>query len=817
MSEPVLFFGQIDDQAARQVGGKGLNLGLMTRAGIDVPEGFCITADCHREARAAAQGLARLTGPSLQSVLEAYARLGGGPVAVRSSATDEDGAEASFAGQQETILGVTGDEALIRAIEQCWASLESERAVAYRAKRGMADDKAAMGVVVQKLVESEVSGVLFTHDPMDRDGRRMLVESAWGLGEMIVSGRIQPDRFHIDRQTGEIVEQQLHAKPLKLTSAGLCEIPPDRQSLPSLEPAQLQELARAGRVIEEYYGQPRDVEWAWADGRLWILQARPITTLTAQELHGAMEREIAAIQRRIAPGGTIWARYNLAEVLPDPTPMSWAIVRHFMSGLGGFGQTYRDLGFDPDPGLGEEGFFDLICGRPYVNLSREPRFYFKDFPYRHNFKAMKSNPARALYPAPKADRSGLSAGFFLKLPATLYKMLRVGRIFKRQRRELPALLRSEIFPRFAQKVTEARKAGFEGRADADILAFLRQWIQWTLVDFARFSLRPSMLAAGAMDELEKGLGKKMGVKKGAALARQLVMGVRPDEEADVASAVEALAAGRMDRALFLERFGHRGSHEMELARPRWIEDPSSLPASPPASHARPADAPRHEEEARPAAELDSTLRAALADARLFLALRETAKHYFMMGYAMIRAALVELDRRHGLKGDIFYLTPGELVNLIAGDVPRPLMAERKRHRNAALSLAAPPVIFWDDLQAIGRPVVAAGATAELKGTAVSFGQFEGRAMVLREPVDAERLEKGFVLVCPSTDPAWVPLFLKAGALVMETGGVLSHGAIVAREFGIPAVAGIPDVCRLIESGRRLSVDGTTGRVHLLES
>ncbi len=817
MSDPVLFFQRIDDQVARQVGGKGLNLGLMTRAGIDVPEGFCITADCHRAARAAA-GPARLTGPARQRVLEAYAQLGGGPVAVRSSATDEDGAEASFAGQQETLLGVRGDEALIDAIERCWASLESERAVAYRAKRGLADEKAAMGVVVQKLVESEVSGVLFTRDPMDRDGERMLVESAWGLGEMIVSGRIQPDRFHIDRQTGAIIEQQIHTKPQMLTSGGLIEIPPERRSLPSLDAAQLQELARAGRVIEDYYGQARDVEWAWAGGRLWILQARPITTLSARELQAAAEREIASIQRRIAPGGTIWARYNLAEVLPDPTPMSWAIVRRFMSGLGGFGQTYRDLGFDPDPALGEEGFFDLICGRPYVNLSREPRFYFKDFPYRHNFKAMKSNPARALYPAPKADRAGLNLGFFLKLPATLYKMLRVGRIFKRQRRELPALLRSEIFPRFVEKVSEARKAGFAGRSDGDVLAFLHQWIQWTLVDFSRFSLRPSMLAAGAMDELEKGLAGKMGMKKGAALARQLVMGVRPDEEADVAGAVEALACGRMDRALFLERFGHRGSHEMELARPRWIEDSSSLPSSPPASHARSAEAPRHEEAARPAAaELDSNLRASLADARLFLALRETAKHYFMMGYAMIRAALLELDRRHDLKGDIFHLTPGELENLMGGPDPRPLIAERKRHRAAVLSLAVPPVIFWDDLQAIGRPVVAAGAMAELKGTAVSFGQFEGRAVVLREPVDADRLEKGFVLVCPSTDPAWVPLFLKAGALVMETGGVLSHGAIVAREFGIPAVAGIPDVCSLIEPGRRLSVDGTTGRVHLLET
>jgi pyruvate,water dikinase len=218
------------------------------------------------------------------------------------------------------------------------------------------------------------------------------------------------------------------------------------------------------------------------------------------------------------------------------------------------------------------------------------------------------------------------------------------------------------------------------------------------------------------------------------------------------------------------------------------------------------------EAARPA------LTAAFHTARTYLGLREAAKHYMMMGYALIRAALVELGRRFGLGDGIFFLELSEIPRLIeGGDVAtlRRQVDQRRRQRKMQLAIHAPPVIFSDDLESIGRPVVIEGA-AELKGTPVSFGAFEGAALVLTEPVAPAGVADGFVLVCPSTDPAWVPLFLRAKALVMETGGVLSHGAIVAREFGIPAVAGFPDLCAKIRTGQRLRVDGTSGLVHVFE-
>jgi pyruvate,water dikinase len=205
----------------------------------------------------------------------------------------------------------------------------------------------------------------------------------------------------------------------------------------------------------------------------------------------------------------------------------------------------------------------------------------------------------------------------------------------------------------------------------------------------------------------------------------------------------------------------------------------------------------------------------LRDLHTFLALRETCKHYLMKGYALIRRILVELDRRRKLGGGIFFLTPEELPRLTEGEDLSGLIAQRRRRRDLALSLEVPQVLFSDDLEAIGRPA-AAGAADALQGVPLSAGVAEGPALVLEEPTAAELPAEPYVLVCPSTDPAWVPLFVHARGLVMETGGVLSHGAIVAREFGLPAVAGLPQVHRRLRTGQRLRVDGATGTVTVLQ-
>ncbi len=820
MTRDLCQFDEIRPGDLEEVGGKGLSLGLLAGAGLPVPPGFCVTSAVHRRLRG--QGLN--AEPHLVAQIHAACqRLGDGPVAVRSSATAEDTAETSFAGQQETILGVRGAEAVCSAIERCWASLDNERARAYRRRQGVDEDSLAMAVVVQRLVPAEVAGVLFTTNPLDPEGKTMLVEASWGLGESVVSGKVMPDRFRLDRETGTLQEQQVAVKTHQVTADGPCPVPAEKQQVRCLEESQLTQLVELGRKVETFYQGPRDVEWAWRDGQFWLLQARPITTPDAAQREQVRREEIARLARLAEPKGTVWSRFNLSEILPEPTPLTWNIVRRFMSGKGGFGQMYRDLGFDPDPALDEAGIFDLVCGRPYCNLSREPRLHYRQLPYEHPFAALKADPRRALYPSPIINPTWK---FWLWLPITLPRVLlkMIGAGLKQQTlaQTFPKQFREEIIPAFVRETDAERGVDLAGLSEQALLDRLNFWIERTLNTFARESLKPTALAALAMGRLEQKLAFVLGAERAQQEVRGLVMGVHPDEEADLPRAVREVTEGRLNREQFLERFGHRGNQEMELAQPRWSEDPTSLNRL----FATPAGTGQPLSEAIPAwdrliaegklnAGQQAVVKTDLDQLKTHMGLRETAKHHLMRGYALIRRILVELDRRRRLGGGIFYLELEELPRLLRGEDLSPTIATRKRQRSLALSLAVPPVLFSDDLEAIGRPPPVTSTDVQLRGVPLSAGVAEAPALVLEQPLSEELPADPYILVCPSTDPAWVPLFVQAKGLVMETGGVLSHGAIVAREFGLPAVAGLPGITGALKTGQRLRVDGVHGTVTVL--
>jgi pyruvate,water dikinase len=816
-------FDQIGPHDAEHVGGKGLSLGLMASAGLPVPPGFCVTSAAYRRCRGRpVADQPDLAGP----VADAYRVLGGGPVAVRSSATAEDGSAASFAGQQETFLHIDGDAAVLDAVQRCWASLDSDRAVAYRRKQGIADEGLAMAVVVQRLVPAEVAGVLFTRDPLDPTGRRMLVEASWGLGEAVVSGRVTPDRYAVDRETGAVLDEQVNAKAVEVTRDGERPVPPERQTAPCLDDRQLAELAELGRRVEAFYGAPRDVEWAWDGGRFWLLQARPITAADAGERERARAEEIDALRARAEPTGTVWARFNLSESLPEPTPLTWSIVRRFMSGRGGFGLMYRDLGFDPDPALDDDGIFDLVCGRPYCNLSRECRMHYRRLPFAHNFAALKAAPQKALYPQPQPDWTRVGCSFWFAAPVILWKaMVQMGRAVATQKdlvKTFPQRFRGEIVPAFLRDMDEAARLDLTRLDGPALLAELERLVRRVLYDFAREGLTPTALAAVVMADLEAKLAA-LGPDRARAAVRGLMVGARPDADLDLPAALADLADGRLSRDAFLERFGHRGSQEMELSLPRWAEDHAALDAQLAGLRGASHTAARGWEEAwrrvseeakltGPAAE---AAKADVAKLHELLGLREAAKHHLMRGFAAIRRALRELDRRSRLDGGVFYLTLDELPRLVAGEDFSALIAERRKRRRLLLSLEVPPVLFSDDLDAIGRPPPPPDGATNLPGVPLSAGVAEAPALVLDEPPQGAAPAGPYVLVCPSTDPAWVPLFVNARALVMETGGVLSHGAIVAREFGLPAVAGLSGVTRRLKTGQRLRVDGGSGVVTVL--
>jgi outer membrane protein assembly factor BamB len=311
-------FEQIRPDDRDAVGGKGLSLGLLTAAGLPVPPGFCVTSTAYRRLhpRSPHSDLALR-----DQIREAYHRLGCGLVAVRSSATTEDGTLTSGAGQQETILGAEGEAAIMDAVARCWASLDSARAIAYRQRQGIQDNDLAMAVVVQRLVPAEVAGVLFTRDPLDPEGKCMLVEASWGLGESVVSGYVSPDRFHLDRQTGTVLDRQISTKTTLRTATGREAVASDQQNRSCLDEAQLVLLAQLGRFVEAVYGHACDVEWAWVDGGFWHLQARPITADGAAEREQVRREEIDALKAKADPRGTVWSRYNLSETLPEPTPI----------------------------------------------------------------------------------------------------------------------------------------------------------------------------------------------------------------------------------------------------------------------------------------------------------------------------------------------------------------------------------------------------------------------------------------------------------------------------------------------------------------
>ena len=818
----ILPFEVITASDAPRVGGKGYSLGLTAAAGLPVPPGFVITTEVFHRLR----GAGIRSDPGFVSALgEAYRSLGGGPVAVRSSATAEDAADTSFAGQQETILGVEGEEKVIEAVERCWRSLDTERATAYRARQNVEAAGLGMAVVVQRLVPAEAAGVLFTRDPLDPEGRSMLAEASWGLGEAVVSGRVQPDRFRLDWHSGVVLERHLGLKAVRITAAGEEHVPPAEQGQFCLPDEALCRLAELGRRVEDFYREPRDIEWAYAGGRFYLLQARPITVASAAEREQVRQAVIDKLRAVADPRGTVWVRYNLSEVLPEPTPMTWAVVQRLLAADGGCGAMNRDLGADPDPALGSLSAFDLVAGRPMANLSRLPRMQFPRPPFEYPFALYKADPRKALDPKPVLNPLA-GAGCFLgllALPGTIRKLSRLMTTTRRAAETFAERFTTEIVPPF---VAAARAAVGQDWSRLDPPALVREFESWTrrtLVEFARHSLKPTVFADLAWTTLFDILRPRLGPDRARAAVGELSLGAHPPADADLARAVRQLSVGAIDRASFLSQFGHRGTNEMELAQPRWAEKPDELDRlvtgrrsgtagtlGPDAAWEPLAD------EARLTGTARERFRFQVERLRTYLGLREAGKHYLLLGYAVIRRALVELDRRFALHGGVFYLTPADLGDLLAGkDVSARVAGARKR-RQAELSLEVPAVLFSDDLEAVGRPPSLPEGGDRFDGVPLSAGVAEGPALVLAEPTAAPPGEDGYVLVCPTTDPAWVPLFVRAKALVLETGGVLSHGAIVAREFGLPAVAGLPGLIHRIKTGQRLRVDGGRGVVTVVE-
>ncbi|MEU0692388.1 PEP/pyruvate-binding domain-containing protein [Streptomyces niveus] len=791
----VLELSAIDPEQRELVGGKAAGLAALIRLGVRVPDGFCVTTDAHSRGEV----------PRTE-VLAAYERLGAGPVAVRSSATAEDLPDASFAGQQDTFLAVEGAEDVLAAIRACWDSLHSERATAYRKAAGIGHDAVRMAVVVQRMVDPEVAGVLFTANPLTGSRSECVVDAAPGLGTAVVDGAAPADHYVLD---GTAPEER-----------------------GCLAPARSNELREVGERLRSRLGAPQDVEWAYdKDGTLWLLQSRPITTL------------FPAPPASDRPGPRLYVEFGHVQGMLQPvTPVGMSTLKEMLAGmLASFGMTVEivDIGGRLYGDL-TDAMRDPVTRRRLVKLMAVdfgPRAqavveHLLDDPRFAPVRGTRRRNTAALGTAPKAVVGILGA---LARPAARARVFGTIERLGRQPVVDPPTA-AELLPLVEE--TERPDAGVEA-------------ITWPVVTgILVAAVLPALLKdIAGDDEIRTVLGGMphnvtiemdlalWQVARRAAPCRELLLGRSPDELAAAHLAGELPDIGL---TTFLDTYGHRCAAEVDAGVPRWSEAPAPVFAAL-ANYLRVTDPDqgpdRRFERAAVRAELmlaelvrrarrERPLRGRLAGfflrrARELAGLREAGKFAGLYALRDRRRRLLLIGAELREKGlleradDIRFLTLPELRSVVdGGDDPRRTVAERKSHYARELRRRTVPVALLSDGTDVETLLPARTSDGRtLTGTGAATGRARGPARVVRDPADAY-VEPGEILVAPTSDPGWTPLFLTAGGLVTETGAVMAHGPTVAREYGIPAVICVPGATDRIRTGQMITVDGAAGTVTL---
>jgi pyruvate,water dikinase len=723
------------------------------------------------------------------------------------------------------------DELLRQCVNAVFDSWENDRAVAYR-RRNDIRGLDGTAVNVQAMFPSEVSGIVFTRDPNDLTANRMVIEASYGLGEAVVSGDVTPDCFYVRRDTMEI-ESRIGKKHTLV--AALESVLHRDPHAPSLTPAQIHDLARLAMKVEAFFGYAVDVEFGFAEGRFALLQSRRVRGLdVAEDVEPARQAEVERLLAAQQPGEPrCWIAHNLSETLRFPTPLTWDVVRRFMSGAGGFGRLYRELGYRPSPRVCEQGFLDLICGRIYADPERLAELFWAGMPLAYDVNELLADRSLLDRAPTKFMPERADTAFLASLPANLAAMVRSGRRTRKRARTAKRHFEETVLPPYLRYVSEKRRQDLTSLLDGEVIAEFHDRRRRVLDEFAPESLLPGYFGGLALARLEQRLTQVMGAEAGRELVMALTRGLDGDTTFAQDALLHSVSQGETPIAEFLDRFGHRTVGEMELAIPRWREDPTyprriaerlmcARGRAPDEIHESSREERTEAEAELPeqlrrwgASSLLEPIRDEVTQAQELLPYRESGKHYLMMGYELIRLATEELARRWDIGGGIYFLQIPEL-DAYSADRPRfdDLIARRRIRWQALQRLDMPDTIDSRHIEGLGhtRRIEAA---SELSGTPISAGIATGPARIVFSPGETGDLGTDYVLVCPSTDPGWTPLFLNACALIVERGGVLSHGAIVARDFGIPAV-----VCErataLIQDGRFVRVDGNTGKVAILE-
>jgi rifampicin phosphotransferase len=765
------------------------------------------------------------------AVTSAIAQLGErAAYAVRSSATAEDLPTASFAGQQDTYLNVVGPAEILQHVSRCWASLFTERAVTYRLRNGLGHRKLDMAVVVQQMVFPQVAGILFTADPVTGNRKVASMEASFGLGEGLVSGLINADVYEV--RDGEVVAKAVAAKQLAIhaSPAGGTEeqtIEPERQQQPALTDAQVVRLAQLGRRIEAHFGCPQDIEWCLVDDDFQVVQSRPITTLFPIPVPGDGENHVYVSvghgQMMTDPmkplGLSVWQ-------LTTPRPMNEAGGRLFVD-------VTRALGSPTS----RAGLLDVMGkSDPLIRDALETILDRGDF--------VPSLPDEGPVGAPTGD----APAPIETDPAIVLELIgRTQASIATLKRDIRTKVGPALLDFVLEDIQELKRILFDPQSHQVFMSAMEA--AWWLNEQLEGWLGEKNAADTVTQSVPHNVTSEMGLSllDVADVIRphpEVVAFLQHVEDESFLDELVELAGGREARdaiLAWLDKYGMRCVGEIDITRPRWSERPTTLVPVILGNikNFEPGAGKRRFEQGRQEAwekeqELLERLRA-LPDGerkaeeakrmidrvRTFIGYREYPKYGMVSRYFVYKQALLEeaerLVQAHVLheKEDIFYLRFEELQDVVRmNQVDDQLIRERKAAFRSYQALTPPRVLTSDGEGIAGayrRDDLPAGA---LVGLPVSAGTVEGRARVILDLAEAD-LEPGDILVTAYTDPSWTPLFVTIKGLVTEVGGVMTHGAVIAREYGLPAVVGVEHATRLIQDGQRIRLHGTDGYVEIL--
>jgi rifampicin phosphotransferase len=853
------------------VGGKGAALARMAAAGLPVPKGFYVTTAAYH-AFVAANGLKEMIGEALGTVdldqpstldqaseqirhgfesatiprdvagaiARAYAGLAGPDpvVAVRSSATAEDLPDLSFAGQQETYLNITGIESVLTSVRRCWASLWTGRAIGYRMRHGISAEGLGLAVVVQRLVPAEVAGILFTANPLNGRRDQAVVNAAWGLGEAVVGGLVTPDTYVVAKETGAVAERSIADKAtMTVRIDGGTEDRPvseDLRQAPSLDDDQIAALVALGERVEHLYGSPRDIEWALADGKVWLVQARPITALPEPEVMPPQEWPLPD------PKGQ-YLRASIIDLMPDPLRPLFATL-----GLRAINRALQNLVVDifksPPTTLPDETTV-TINGYAYMQVSYTPKQWWlmatrlvPRFPGMLKSGLLywqeKVHPEYVEVTRRWQSRSVLEMASTELLQGSQEMAMIAAR-------HLASLMASTMGP----------SAGSEGLFTAVYQRLVRRGDDPEASTFLMGFDNIPMRAEKALHDLAQWVeGDDSLVTYLTGTASTEVASDLKDVSAPAGLAQPVWSEWRRRFDEYLDDYGY-AIYFLDFTRSLPMDDPAPMLETLRLFVTGVARSPYERQQALQSRR-ETALRSVrgrikglkrwafektLAWAQKLAPLREDGIAEIGLGYPVLRRMLLELGRRLVAAGaiadaeDVFWLKETELGAAAAAlddTVPVASLVDKIETRKAlwrAEKRVTPPPQLPPKGKYLGMSTDIWTAASEesqtgdaIKGVSASPGRVTAKASVLHGPEDFDRMQRGNVLVADITTPAWTPLFAMASGVVTNVGGPLSHGSIVAREYGIPAVLGTGVATKRIHTDQVITVDGDAGLVMLVD-